>query len=92
MLEVYVEYLAKKAFEEHDINEKFLFEDIIDENDLIYLTEEGKEKLRQTFFDRIDKNLDGILKLHDSSVKGDVLFKKVARKPENTNYFASKVY
>ena len=37
-------------------------------------------------------DLDGIIKLHDTGVAGGIVYKKVAKRVKNTNYFANKVY
>ncbi len=92
MLEVYTSYLIGKAFEKYDLNEKFSFDDIIKDEDLSYMTEEGQRLLREKFIKTIDENKYGIVKLSDSGTKDGIIFKKISKQIKNTNYFANKVY
>lgn len=92
MMEFLAEYIAAKVEAECELNQKFTPEDLVAKEDMAYLTEEGQKKLKDTFEKRVDRSIDGIIKLHDTGVAGGIVYKKVAKRVKNTNYFANKVY
>ncbi len=92
MLEFLAEYIAAMVEEKCDLNSKFEIKDIVDPEDLNYLTQEGREKLEEVFESRIDRSIDGIVKLHDNTVERGIVYKKVAKRVKNVNYFANKHY
>lgn len=92
MMEFLAEYIAATVEEKCELNTKFQIKDILSKRDLSYLTEEGQKELERVFEARIDRSIDGIVKLHDSSIADGILYKKVAKRVKNTNYFANKYY